>query len=57
MSIKDTEGDWNMILAQAIMLGEIEYFEGQRLDSREKRAKALKKLWSESILNADKRHR
>ena len=56
MAVKDTEDDWNMILAQAIMLGEIEYFEGQRLDSREKRAKALKKLWSESIPDADKRH-
>ena len=56
MAVKDTEDDWNMILAQAIMLGEIDYFEGQRLDSREKRAKALQKLWSESIPDADKRH-
>lgn len=46
--------NWNMILAEAILLGEIEFFEGQRLDSREKKKKALQQLWSESINNETK---
>ena len=46
--------DWSLILADAIASGEIEFFEGQRLDTWEKKKKVLKQLWFESIKNKTK---
>ena len=51
---KKDKNDWNLILADAIASGEIEFFEGQHLDTWGKKKKVLKQLWFESIKNETK---
>ena len=43
--------DWNEILADAIARGEIDFFEGKRIQNWQQRKQIIKKLWSKSEEN------